>query len=92
MLAAARHCPTGWFGDNKVFVSHVWRQLHEEPGVPPLDLPAFKQRLVEANQAGLLTLSRADLVQVMDPADVRDSEIQYLNATFHFLLVERNRP
>ena len=60
--------------------------------MPPLDLPAFKQRLVEANQAGLLTLSRADLVQVMDPADVRDSEIQYLNATFHFLLVERNRP
>jgi hypothetical protein len=90
--AAARHCPSGWFGDNKVFINHVWSQLGQEPGLPALDLPAFKARLVEANHAGLLRLERADLVQAMDPADVRESETPYLNAVFHFVLVERDRP
>jgi hypothetical protein len=86
--AAARDCPTGRFGDNKVFISHLWRYLRDEPGMPRLDLPAFKRRLAEANAAGLLTLSRADLVQVMDSADVAESETPYLNAVFHFVLVE----
>jgi hypothetical protein len=90
--AAARDCRTGWFGGNKVFISHVWRHLRDEPGFPPLDLPTFKQRLVEANNARLLTLSRADLVQVMDPIDVQESETAYLNATFHFVLVEGEQP
>jgi hypothetical protein len=86
--AAGRDCPSGRFGDNKVFISHLWRYLRDEPGMPRLDLPAFKRRLAEANAAGLLTLSRADLVQVMDPADVTESETPYLNAVFHFVLVE----
>jgi hypothetical protein len=87
--AAARHSPTGWFGDNKVFINHVWRQLQNEPGLPSLDLAGFKTCLVEANNAGLLHLSRADLVQAMDPADIQESETSYLNAVFHFILVER---
>jgi hypothetical protein len=90
--AAARHCPTGRFGDNKVFISHVWRQLREEPGFPAMDLPTFKERLTEANNARLLTLSRADLVQVMDPVDVQESQTQYLNGEFHFVLVEKELP
>jgi hypothetical protein len=90
--AATRDCPTGRFGDNKVFISHLWRRLRTEPGFPPMDLPAFKRRLAEANNAGLLTLSRADLVQVMDPVDVRESETRYLNAEFHFVLVEKEQP
>jgi hypothetical protein len=90
--AAARDCPTGRFGDNKVFISYVWRHLRAEPGFPAMDLPAFKQRLTEANHTGLLRLERADLVQAMDPADVRESETPYLNAVFHFILVERDRP
>jgi hypothetical protein len=90
--AAARHCPTGRFGDNKVFISHVWRQLREEPGFPAMDLATFKERLTEANNARLLTLSRADLVQVMNPADVQESQTRYLNGEFHFVLVEREQP
>jgi hypothetical protein len=90
--AAARDCPAGRFGDNKVFISHLWRHLGAEPGFPAMDLPAFKRRLAEANNAGLLTLSRADLVQVMDPVDVRESEARYLNAEFHFVLVEKEQP
>lgn len=90
--AVASHCPTGRFGDNKVFINHVWRQLQQEPGCPPFDLPSFKHQLVEANRQGLIRLSRADLVQAMDPVDVRESETTYLDSAFHFILLERDRP
>jgi hypothetical protein len=90
--AAARDCPTGRFGDNKVFIAHVWRRLGDEPSFPAMDLPTFKQRLTEANNAGLLTLSRADLVQVMDLTDINESHTEYLNAEFHFVLVEKELP
>ena len=59
-------------------------------GSPRSASTGSRQKLVEANRANLLTLSRADLVQLMDPADVRESETTYLNATFHFVLVEGN--
>lgn len=89
VLSVARKSPTGRFGDNKVFISHVWRQLRGEPRFARLGGDGFKAKLVEANRADLLTLSRADLVQVMDPADVRESETAYLNATFHFILIDK---
>jgi hypothetical protein len=90
--AAARTCPTGWFGDNKVFIHHVWKQLQAETHLPVHSLEEFKQRLAEANHAGLLRLSRADLVQAMDPTDVRESETRYLDAVFHFIRLEGGRP
>ncbi|HYH66524.1 MAG TPA: hypothetical protein VD866_17655 [Urbifossiella sp.] len=86
--SAARDCPTGRFGGNKVFISHVWRQLRDEPRFAPLGLDGFKAKLVDANRADLLTLSRADLVQLMDPADVRESETTFLTAVFHFVAAE----
>ena len=85
MKSAARDCPTGRFGDNKVFIAHVWRAIEAEPLFQAMNLAAFKERLAEANNARLLNLSRADLVQAMDPDDVRQSEVHYLNATFHFV-------
>jgi hypothetical protein len=84
---AARHCPTGRYGENKVFISHLHRYLRDEPSFPPLDLDMFKSRLAEANAAGLIELARADLVQDMDPADVRDSEIRRLTGLFHFVTI-----
>jgi hypothetical protein len=89
--AAARDCPTGRFGDNKVFISHVWRRLSDEPPFRSMDLPTFKQRLTEANPR-LLTLSRADLVQAMNEADVRESETEYLGGRFHFILLDKEQP
>ncbi|HKA87997.1 MAG TPA: hypothetical protein VKE22_10040 [Haliangiales bacterium] len=79
--AAAGASPSGRFGDNKVFISHVHAALAD----PALDLPAFKARLVDAHRQGLVTLTRADLVEAMDPADVAASETRYLGATFHFV-------
>lgn len=89
VLSVARKSPTGRFGDNKVFISHVWRQLADEPRFARLGLDGFKAKLLEANRADLLTLSRADLVQVMDPTEVRESETAYLNATFHFIRIDK---
>lgn len=62
---------TGGFGEDKVMIAHVYREAaRRHPGLTP---EGFKARLVEAGRQGLLRLSRADLVQAMDPDDVRDS-------------------
>ena len=89
---AAGSPPEDRFHDNKVFIAALWRASQREPNFPRLSLPEFKQRLVEANSQNLLHLSRADLVQAMDPQLVADSETTYLNATFHFVLLEGDRP
>lgn len=80
---AARASTSGRFGEDKIFISHVWRMLRDQ--LQGVDERTFKSRLVEANRARLLSLSRADLVEAMDPADVSDSETRYLGATFHFI-------
>jgi hypothetical protein len=86
---AARKSSAGWFGDNKLFISHAWRAYRATGnGQAGMDLAAFKHRLVEANTRGLLRLGRADLVAAMNEHDVRDSQIKYLNTEFHFLLVD----
>jgi hypothetical protein len=88
--AAARACKTGRFGDSKVFIAHVWRAFQSDQSDSAfrnMGLAAFKERLAEANNTRLLDLSRADLVQAMDPDDVRESEVHYLNATFHFVRI-----
>jgi hypothetical protein len=85
--AAARDCPTGRYGDHKVFIAHVWDRLRPEPDFAGMDLDGFKQALAAANNLRLIDLARADLVQAMDPEDVRRSEVQYLNATFHFVRI-----
>jgi hypothetical protein len=85
--SVARECPTGRFGDSKVFIIHVWNAIQSDPTFRTMGLDTFKEQLAEANNARLLDLSRADLVQAMDPDDVRQSEVHYLNATFHFVRI-----
>jgi hypothetical protein len=89
---AATSPPQDRFHDNKVFIAPLWRASQREPNFPRLSLPEFKQRLVEANARHLLHLSRADLVSAMDPQFVAESETTHLNATFHFVLLEGDRP
>lgn len=84
-IAAARQAPaSARFPQEphatKVFLVGVWRAL-DRPG----DLETFKARAVEAHRAGLLTLSRADLVEAMPARDVRESEARYLGEQYHFL-------
>jgi hypothetical protein len=88
VLEAARSSLTGWFGNNKVFIAHVWRAVQDSPALRGLDFDAFKRKLGEANQARLLDLSRADLVEAMDPEDVSPSETRYLGAIYHFIRID----
>jgi hypothetical protein len=85
VLEAARSSPSGWFGDHKVFVVHVWRVLRNDPVFAAMGFDDFKRRLGEANHARRLDLSRADMVEAMDPEDVALSKISYLGAEFHFV-------
>ncbi len=71
---AASSPPEDRFHDNKVFIAALWRASQREPNFPRVSLAEFKQRLVEANSQDLLHLSRADLVQAMDPQLVAESE------------------
>jgi hypothetical protein len=87
VISAAATCSTGRFGDHKVFIAHVWQALQTDPEFQAMELATFKKHLAEANNARLLDLSRADLVQAMDPNDVHLSEVHYLNATFHFVRI-----
>jgi len=75
----------GRFGPNKVFIDTVWNRFQSQPGTPPMTRQQFDHRLVEANAAMCLTLSRADLVDAMDPESVRLSEIRLSDASFHFI-------
>jgi hypothetical protein len=86
---AAASPPEDRFHDNKVFIAPLWRASQAEPNFPRLSLAEFKDRLIEANARHLLHLSRADLIQAMDPNLVMESETPYLNATFHFVLLEK---
>ncbi|MBN9687553.1 MULTISPECIES: hypothetical protein [unclassified Corallococcus] len=83
VLRVARTLPTGRFGDDKVFISHVWKAM--QPGWASRE--SFDSALLEANRKRHLTLTRADLVSVMNPADVAESEVRFYGATFHFVVV-----
>jgi len=88
VIEAARTSPTGWFGDAKVFISHVWNNLQDDPVFLRMETDNFKHRLLEAHRARFLELGRADLVEAMDPADVHESATPYQNVVYHFVRIE----
>lgn len=89
VLECARTCPTGQWGSNKVFISHVWRYFQKIHTEWQLDESSFKKKLTEANHHQYITLSHADMVGIMNHADVRESATPYLNDCFHFIRIGR---
>jgi hypothetical protein len=85
VLAAARACKTGRFGDRKVFISHVWKALAGDPAVQGIDLDGFKRKLVECNRTGLLHLLQGNLTQAFDRKDMDESETIQHPSAFHFI-------
>lgn len=84
---AARSSITGrWHG--AVFISHVWNTLRAQGDVG-ITFARFQRRLVEAHQADLIELSRADLVESMPSADVAASETTHAGARFHFVRLDQ---
>ncbi|SDY23456.1 hypothetical protein [Nitrosomonas sp. Nm33] len=88
VMQSAKCCQTGRFGENKIFISHVWKQMGIDGKQSGLDFDKFKQLLTLANNKGLINLSHADLVYSMNQDDVAASETHYLNAIFHFIRLE----
>ncbi|RKH57127.1 hypothetical protein [Corallococcus llansteffanensis] len=83
VLKVARASSTGRVGEDKVFISHVWKALQPEWS----NREAFDSALLDANRKHHLSLSRADVVSAMNPADVAESEVSSYGATFHFVIV-----
>lgn len=79
------------FYGNKAFIEPLWRASQRDETFPFMSLAVFKQKLIEANQKGLLTLGRADMVSEMDPELVKGSETSHLNARFHFVILPENK-
>lgn len=90
-IAAARTVgPEGRFGDNKVFISAAYDAFARTPDGKGMTLDAFKRRLIEAHTSTFSNSRnwqpvRADLVEAMNPATVRRSEISHNGATFHLI-------
>lgn len=77
----------GRFGPHKVFINQVWHLYRDDNRAAKMDRKTFDEYLLEAGRRGLLTLNRADLVEAMNPIDVRESEIRRSDglATFHLV-------
>lgn len=87
VLEAAQSTKSGRFGDDRVFINHVWRQYKREQRPKGMDLEAFKQRLLEANRQHYLSLIRADMAPYLDRKDVQESAIRHLSAEFNFVCI-----
>jgi hypothetical protein len=85
VVDAARQPGVSRFHDDRAFIGSIWEHMRGREPVFDMSLDTFKDRLVQAHRQKLLRMSRADLVQAMDPAEVERSEARYLSATFHFV-------
>jgi len=74
----------------KVFIASVWDALQSR--YSRLERERFDELLVEANRRDLLALHRADLVSQMPEDMVYRSEVNYGNASFHFIESPKRDP
>lgn len=71
------------FHGKKKFINSVYEDYKAAGG--KLDRGNFDRALVKLHLQGVVDLSRADLVSVMDPGDVAGSLIEYEGARFNFV-------
>lgn len=88
VLRAARDDAVQRFHEDRAFIGSLWEHMRRVPPIKGMSLNDFKEHLVTAHRAGLLRMTRADLVGVMDPQEVARSEARYLGATFHFIALD----
>lgn len=84
--AVRRTVPHASFGGSKVFIAPIYEDMLKR-GTTRLGRENFHKRLWEAAVAGLLRLSRADLVEAMDPKMVDASEMHVRSAAYHFVRI-----
>ena len=78
---------TGWHGDRKAFISHVWHSIRAADPRAALTEDDFKRLLVQAHAAGKLHLTFADLKDGETDAEVRASAVISRNAVWHYVRV-----
>ena len=88
VMEVARYLPEEYkFGPNKAYICKVWEVGFKDQ----MDLGTFKEYLKQANTQGLIYLSRADLVQVMNQEWLKLSKIQLVpgsdTAVVDFVLI-----
>jgi hypothetical protein len=88
VMQAASAPPVARFHDDRAFIGSIWEYMRGRPPIGDMSLAAFKEQLVAAHRAGLLRMTRADLVAAMDVDEVQRSEATYLGATFHFVALD----
>lgn len=86
--ARAAAAKGGGFGGNKAFISKAYVEFRKDPEFRNVSLGSFKRTLAAANRSGVVSLSRADLVEAMRKMDVRRSTTHYMGATFNFIRID----
>jgi hypothetical protein len=72
---------------DRVFVADVWDTLVSRGEDEGMTLAQFKALCVELARAGLVTMTRCDLVSAYGADRVLRSECERMGATFHFIAV-----
>ncbi len=83
----AKEKAEGWAGNRRAYISDVWRAVTEAYPHWDLDQSSFKGMLMQAHQAGMLSLVNADLRNHKNIGDVEESAVQYKNMEWHFIRV-----
>ncbi|TKC98661.1 hypothetical protein [Polyangium fumosum] len=79
---------TEWVHDDGVFIAPLFRLLRERDEVPSCPtLSAFKARLLQAYNRGLLELASCERAEDVNPLVVAASAVRFRRTTFH--LVQR---
>ena len=86
--ATAAAAASGWAGNRKAYISHVWRRIEAQCPQWALTPIEFKAMLTAAHAAGRLVLANADLKDASALADVQESAIAFKNTVFHFVRVD----
>lgn len=79
---------TGWPGNKRAYISHVWEGLRDERPGWEIDESEFKDLLTEAHRAGHLTLQIADLRTKDNIGDIQASVTKYKNNEWHLIRIE----
>lgn len=74
--------------NKRAFISHVWRDLKAKFPQWSLNEEEYKDMILNAQRAGLLRLTIADLRDKSNVEDVAESRIAYKNSEWHFIRVE----
>lgn len=78
----------GWYSDDEVFISHVWRTVQKFSSFQGMSFGAFKAELCDAFRTDLLRLSDAPSGVLACQIDVAESATICGGVTFHFIRMD----